>query len=90
MQRDGVTPFRGYPTVLLLRRVVELETQAQRRSKVEGEVSKKLANVPPKSIKPGASNANSDRAAQEAKRRFMKSARSLKDVEAYLKATARK
>ena len=87
---NDVAAINDARTVLLLRRVVELETQAQRRSKVEGEVSKKLANVPPKSIKPGASNANSDRAAQEAKRRFMKSARSLKDVEAYLKATARK
>jgi hypothetical protein len=84
---NDVAAINDARTVLLLRRVVELETQAQRRSKVEGELTQKLSNVPSKTIKPGASSESKDRSAQEAKRRFMKSARSMKDVEAFLKAS---
>lgn len=87
---NDVAQINDARTVLLLRRVVELETQAQKRSKVEGDVRQKLANVPTKTIKPGASNESKDLRATEAKRRFLKSARTLKDAEAYLKATARK
>lgn len=86
---NDVAAINDARTVLLLRRVVELETQAQRRSKVEGDVRQKLSNVPSKTLKPGASNESKNSNAAEAKRRFMKSARTLKDVEAYLKATSR-
>lgn len=76
-------------TVLLVRRLLILEHQAAQRAKTEGDVSKKLANVPSKTLKPGAAGADQGRSNQDAKRKFERSPRSMKDVEAYLKATSR-
>lgn len=78
-------------TLLMVRRLIQLEYQAGQQAKTAGDVSKKLANVPSKTLKPGAADAQgaTRRNTDDAKRKFMRSGRSLKDVEAYLKATSR-
>ena len=84
----GITDAR---TVLMVRRLLMLEHAVSQQNKTAGDVSKKLANVPGKTLKPGASDAKGDQRqdTREALKRFQRSGRSMKDVEAYLKATSR-
>lgn len=61
----------------------------QARTAVEKTVKTKLANVPPKSAKPGVATQDGGKGARalDAKRQFMKSPRSLRDVARYLSQT---
>lgn len=85
---SGITDAR---TVLMVRRLLMLEHQISQQTKAAGDVSKKLANVPAKTLKPGAAVAQGEgrRNNDDAKRKFMRSGKSMRDVEAYLKATSR-
>lgn len=86
---EDVAGIRDVRTVLMVRRLLQLEVAEHQRAKTAGDVKTKLANVPPKGIKPGASEPQTkDRSKSDAKRRFMSSGRSMKDVAAYLKATS--
>lgn len=78
-------------TLLLVRRLLHLEHAAHERSKAAGTVQKRLADVPNKTHKPGAADAPGaakSRNKDEAKKRFMRSSKSMKDVERYLAATS--
>lgn len=78
-------------TLLMVRRLLHVEYQLAQHNKTAGDVSKRLANVPTKTLKPGAADAQGEkrRSTEDAKRRFARSAKSMKDVEAFLKATSR-
>jgi hypothetical protein len=87
---DRVLATNDATSLLIARDAIQWKTELDRLKRLNGDVRQKLANVPTKTLKPGASNESKDLRATEAKRRFLKSARTLKDAEAYLKATARK
>jgi len=74
----------------LLHRLVKAERALSAREQAGKSVKAKLANVPPKTLKPGASSqgqaGKSERIAR-AKAEFAKSSRSMRDVQRYLAAT---
>lgn len=73
----------------LMARLVMLERREAARSQASGSVKQKLANVPPKLGKPGSANPDAGRSAKaaRAKSEFMKSSKTLRDVQRYLRAT---
>ena len=75
--------------LLLLRDLANLQRGAQRSRQAEENVKKKLANVPPKLIKPGAASGNEGKSQKraEARAKFMRSGRSLKDAMRVLAAS---
>lgn len=68
--------------LLLLRDLANLHRGAERSKQAEQNVKKKLANVPPRQIKPGAASGNEGKSQRraEAKAKFMRSGRTLKDA----------
>lgn len=82
---DEISAVMDHRAVRMLADLAKL----QDRSAVEKTVKTKLANVPPKSARPGAATQDGGKSAraQDAKRQFMKSGRSLKDVARYLSQT---
>jgi len=75
--------------LLVLRDLAQAQKAASRSADAQASVKKKLANVPPKTARPMASNGDNRSAADEAKREFKRSGRSMKDVRRYLERTER-
>ena len=85
-----VSGIADHRMLLVLRDLAAAQKAAARSTQATASVKTKLANVPPKTAKPQAGgDQNSQGRNDEAKRQFLKSGRSMKDVERWLKATER-
>lgn len=92
--RYGFTPedlaqAYDHRMLLLLRDLARLQRGEGRQKQATENVKKKLANVPPRQIKPGTASGSEGKTQRsaEARAKFMRSGRTLKDVERYLRAT---
>ena len=81
---DEIGSIQDHRMLLILRDLNRAQQQAQTREKATENVRQKLANVPPKVAKTKAGESQSTVRNEEAKRQFLKSGRSMKDVQKYL------
>jgi hypothetical protein len=87
---DDISAIADHRMLLVLRDLAKAQGVVSKATASAESVKKKLANVAPKTSKPLASgDANIRGRDDEAKRIFMKSSRTMKDVERWLKATER-
>ena len=82
---DEIGAIQDHRMLLVMRDLSRAQQQANTRDKATENVRQKLANVPPKVAKTKAGESQSTARNEEAKRQFMKSPRSMRDVEKYLK-----
>lgn len=85
-QADEIGAIQDHRMLLILRDLAKAQQQANTRDKATENVRQKLANVPPKVAKTKAGESQSTARNEEAKRQFMKSGRTMRDVERYLKS----
>jgi hypothetical protein len=86
---DEVAGIADHRMLLVLRDLAQAQKAAARSTQATASVKSKLANVAPKSAKPGVSGDPANLRDGEAKREFMKSGRTMRDVERYLSRTER-
>ena len=86
---QDVLQVSDHRMLVLLRDLASLQRGATRTQKVAEDVKKKLANVPPRQIKPGTASGNEGKSQKraEAKAKFMRSGRSIKDAMRVLSAS---
>lgn len=83
---EEITALTDHRMILALRDLAKLQDQA----KQTGDLKSKLQNIPPKAAKPGAAQTQTPEATRhaEAKREFMKSARTDRDMRRYISRTS--
>lgn len=89
--REDVAAVSDHRMLHLLGRLIDAETRLAALDKAGTSVSAKLKNVPPKPVKAGVASSDQGRGdkARKAKADFLRSGRTMKDVQRYLAATDR-
>lgn len=89
--REDVAAVSDHRMLHLLGRLIDAETRLAALDRAGTSVSAKLKNVPPKAVKAGVASSDQGRGdkARRAKADFLRSGRTMKDVQRYLAATDR-